>query len=73
MKTSDFISLPVGSVLKNAECETAARNIMIILARTGDTWRELSWEQYSEHRVKDGHFAPWKEDNFFKKADKGRK
>ena len=34
-----------------------ARNIMTILARTGNTWRELTWEEYKQEREKDGNFT----------------
>lgn len=57
MKPSNFTTHPYDSVLKNNESETVARNIMVILARTGDTFRPLSWEEYSTQRMKDGNFT----------------
>lgn len=50
----DFIKYPWGSVFQNSERETVALNIMKILSRTGDSFRNLSWEEYLEERVKDG-------------------
>lgn len=54
---SNFMSFPMGSVLKNHESEVIARNIMAILNRTGNTFRELTWEEYSKERKKDGNFS----------------
>lgn len=39
--------------MENSECETVAKNIMVILARTGDTFRELTEEEYRAERIKD--------------------
>lgn len=47
----------MGSVSQNSETETVARNIMIILSRTGDEWRRLTWEEYETERRKDGEFS----------------
>ena len=47
----------MASVLRKSEAETVARNIMVILKRTGDTWRELSYDEYKEERQKDGHYT----------------
>jgi len=44
MKPSDFTTQPMGSVLGKYEAETVAKNIMLILKRTGD-------EFGSAHRV----------------------
>jgi hypothetical protein len=30
---------------------------MTILARTGDKFRDLSWEEYELERIKDGNFS----------------
>ena len=57
MKPSDYCTFPWDSVLGKAEAEQVAVNIMIILKRTGDTWRELSWDEYEKERMKDGHFS----------------
>lgn len=57
MKPSNFLSVAFDSVLKNSECETVARNIMVILNRTGNEWRVLSWDEYKQERLKDGNFT----------------
>lgn len=57
MKPSDFIKTPWSSVAQSSEAETIAVNIMVILKRTGDKWRDLSWEEYSTERKKDGNFT----------------
>ncbi len=74
MKPSDFTVKPWSSVFMKSEAESIARNIMIILKRTGDIWRELSWEEYSLERKKDaetdkgGGFNSWKEEPFFEQV-----
>lgn len=45
-KPSDFITWPWSSVKQNSECEQIAKNIMVVLKRTGDTFRPLTWEEY---------------------------
>ncbi len=51
----DFAKVyPYDSVFHNSEREHVARNIMVILGRTGNTFRELSWEEYLQERIKDG-------------------
>ncbi len=57
MKPSDFTAHPWSSILYKSEAETIARNIMVILKRTGNEWRELSWEEYKTERLKDGGFT----------------
>ena len=52
-KPSNYLNHPFGSVSQKSECETIARNIMYILSKAGDEFRELSFEEYSEHRLKD--------------------
>ena len=52
-KPSNFTNYPWNSVFENSEHETIAVNIMFILKRTGDEWRELTWEEYVEERKKD--------------------
>ena len=37
----DFIKYPYDSVFHNSERETVALNIMKILFRTGNSWREI--------------------------------
>lgn len=56
-KPSDFTEQPWNSVLQKSEAETIARNIMVILKRTGNKWRKLSWEEYKSEREKDGEFT----------------
>lgn len=56
MKPSNFKNLPMGSVLQKSEPETVARNIMVILARTGDEWRKLPYSEYEQEREKDGDY-----------------
>ena len=56
-KPSDFTNYPIASVLQKNESETVARNIMMILRRTGNTWRNLSWDEYVKHRTNDGNFT----------------
>ncbi len=50
---SDFLRHPYNSILKDLKYEKIARNIITILARTCDTWRDLSWEEYVKERQKD--------------------
>lgn len=57
MKPSDFTNYPIASILQKNEAEAIARNIMVILRRTGNTWRNLPWDEYVEHRKKDGNFT----------------
>ena len=57
MKPSNFTKQPMASVLQKSEAETIARNIMVILKRTGDFFRPLSWDEYKAERLKDGHFT----------------
>lgn len=57
MKPSDFLAQPFDSVYRKSETETVARNIMVILSKTGDTFRCLTWDEYKEHRQKDGNFS----------------
>lgn len=47
----------MNSVLQKSEAETVARNIMVILARTGDYFRNLTWQEYKKERKKDGNFS----------------
>jgi hypothetical protein len=57
MKPSNFTKFPWNSVLEKSESETVAQNIMKILKRTGNIFRELSWEEYKSERQKDGNFS----------------
>ena len=49
----DFCDHPYGSVLGESEAETVAQNIIVMLERTGNIWRPLSWEEYITERRKD--------------------
>lgn len=57
MKPSNFMKHPWSSVTQSAECENIARNIMVILYRTGDEFRHLEWDEYKAERLKDGNFS----------------
>ena len=65
MKPSNFCKHPYGSILQNSESESIACNIMVILARNSDTWRELSWTEY-----KGGGFRDYLEKPYFEKVVK---
>lgn len=67
MNPSNFLKHPYDSVFENMECEIVAHNIMAILARTGDTWRDLSLSEYEEERTKDGGLS-YKEAALFNKV-----
>lgn len=57
LKPSDIVEIePMSSVLKKCEAEIVARNIIVILYRTGDRFRDLSWEEYKKERLKDKNF-----------------
>ncbi len=67
-KPSQFSSIfPFASVVQNTEQEIVAKNIMVILKRTGDKFRSLSWKEYKSERLKDGNFSEMKEHEFFNK------
>lgn len=66
MNPSDFTEYPWSSVLGNSESETVACNIMVILKRTGDTWRDLTWDEYEKERKKDGNFSNMEKSYFNK-------
>ena len=58
LEPSDFFKIqPMGSIIKKGEAETIAKNIMVILYRTGNKFRNLSWEEYKKERLKDGYFS----------------
>lgn len=67
MKPSNFTYFPLDSVLQDGICESVAKNIMIILKRTGDKFRELTWEEYKTERLKDKDFGE-NEKPFFEKV-----
>lgn len=66
MKTnpSDFTNDPYGCVFRKAEHERIAQNIMVILERTGNNFRELSYKEYEIERLKDGNYSDY-EKRFF--------
>jgi len=60
LSPSDFAKTqPFSSILQNKkrESETVCLNIMIILMRTGDEWRDLSFLEYVTERKRDGGFS----------------
>ena len=63
-KPSDFTRFPMGSALQKNECEVVAHNIMVILRRTGDKFRELGWREYRKERLSDGNFTESEEAYF---------
>lgn len=56
-KPSNFKKYPWNSVLQKSESETIAANIMVILERTGNKFRPLTWTEYKKERLKDGNFT----------------
>jgi len=64
LKPSDFALWPKESLCWKMEPESVAENIMVILARTGNEWVDLSFDDYKKERVKDGDFHKWEEDLF---------
>jgi hypothetical protein len=57
MTPKNFVKYPWDSVMNKSECETIAKNIMIILAMNGNEWRDLTWDEYRQHRIMDGSFS----------------
>lgn len=57
LKPSHFTKHPYDSVTQKSEAETVAANIMRILKRTGDTFRPMTPEEYTNERRKDGAFT----------------
>lgn len=71
MKPSDIAGIyPWNSVERKCESETVARNIAIILARTGDEWKILTWDTYAEERRKDSGVIPQGEFGYFEAVKK---
>ena len=56
-KPRDFMKHPYDSIYQHMETEIVARNIMVILSRTGNKWRKLTWDEYQTERMKDGGFT----------------
>lgn len=57
MSPNNFKVQPMNSVMHKSEAETVARNIMVILSRTGNTWRLLPWNEYKAERRNDNNFT----------------
>lgn len=57
LKPSNFTNFPWDSILQKTESEIVAQNIMKILERTRNEFKELSWEEYQEERLKDKNFS----------------
>lgn len=53
---SDFNVFPLASVVRDGNAEQVAQYIMAILSRTGNTWRNLSWDEFKAERNKDERF-----------------
>lgn len=68
MKPSDFTNFPCSSVLRKCEAEQVAVNIMLILARTGDIFRDLSLEEYIKERNKDKDKYSNGEEKYFRQV-----
>ena len=64
MQPSDFTNYPWNSVIQKSESEYIAMNIMVILARTGDQWRDLTHVEYRVERRKDGNYTASEESYF---------
>ncbi len=61
----DFIAkIPAHSVLVQKGFEIVGHNIMIILARTGNKFRDLSWDEYVIQRKKEGNFKDAEKEYF---------
>jgi hypothetical protein len=69
MNPSDFTNFPWDSVFQKTESEMVAQNIMKILTRTGNVFKDLSFEEYKQERLKDGHFTEIEEQYFNKVID----
>jgi len=69
MKPSNYVGYPWSSILQKSECETIAQNIMIILKRTGNKFRDLPWSEYASERKKDGNFTESEKQYFDKVID----
>lgn len=57
------------SVLQKTEAEIVMRNIIVILFRTGNKWRKLSFDEYKIEREKDGRFTMSEKEYFDKVMD----
>jgi hypothetical protein len=58
LKPSDLYKIcPISSIFRKTEYEIIAKNIMVILYRTGNVFRPLNWQEYKKERLKDGEFT----------------
>ncbi len=69
MNSANEMNVEFDSVAKNNEQEVVARNIMVILSRAGDEFREMTWQEYKDWRVKEGRFTE-SEHSYFDRAVK---
>ena len=60
-------TFPFSSVLQDTQSEVVAKNIMVILSRTKNKFRSLSWKEYEAERKKDKEFTG-REKEYFKKV-----
>jgi hypothetical protein len=70
LRPSDLSNIyPLDSVTQKSECETVCKNIMMILERTGNQFRDLTIEEYVNERKKDCGYSEI-ELLFFEKVQK---
>lgn len=67
-KPSHYTTRQVGSKANKLEIELIVANIMKILARTGDVFRELTLKEYIKERNKDDHKYNSVEERWFEEA-----
>jgi hypothetical protein len=63
---SDFCIFPWESKAQDSNSERVALNIMVILERTGNSFRELKWDEYKTEREKNGNFSHREKEHFDK-------
>ena len=73
LNPSQFRGHPYSSKVGKTEAEVIARNIIVIQKRTGDTFRELTWEEYQKERLGDAEhdsnrFVEWAEKPWFERV-----
>jgi hypothetical protein len=68
-KPRDFKIFPHNSIMQNFEAERVATNIIVILSRTGNEFRDFTWEEYKEERKKDSGFSEGEKQYFDKVID----
>lgn len=64
LKPSDFAYRPRLSKCYKMEPESVAENIMVIFARTGNVFRDITFEEYRTERLKDGKFHYFEKEYF---------